>query len=337
MNSGRRDFFKVVGTAAAAAAAASPILKPAESAAALPNKGFTAGYLHSLVLEQTPAGFVRSLDGGEIVGVVVKEPVDQYGVVRKHLGGIRYEDISISFSGGMSPAVYNWIRVFLARDPALHSGSIVSYDYRYKPQTQLDFTDARISEVVFPEFNVASKEVATLDLRLTPGSVQYAVPSLSAPLDIKKQVKASPVSTFRLEIGGIDSTATSRVRKINAITFRQNAAVASLGEVRTASIDVEPLDIEPIVLTISEQFAKPFFDWHRNFLAQGEGAQETYLIIESLSANGKEVLFSLFFSGVGIVRVSRLKEDAKAEAARNVEVELYAEQVSFYQGPVPSA
>ena len=54
-------------------------------------------------LDNVTAGFIEKVSGGDAVGNVVSEKVTAVGAFqKKHIGGIRYEDITFSAGLGMS-------------------------------------------------------------------------------------------------------------------------------------------------------------------------------------------------------------------------------------------
>lgn len=340
MNNNRRQFFKTLGTAAAGVAAVSPLIASTEAAVA-PNKGeFPVTFLHALALENALAGPIRDFDGGDAFSPVISEPVDISGIVRKHLGPVSFEDIALSCGAGMSPATYKWISDLLARDPASHNGAILSADASGVFRTQLTFVSALLTEVVFPELDANSKDPAFLSLKLNPELTRIDPPSFTnmGPGGKAEKNKAWLSSNFRIKIGAVSEAATQRVTKIEAITIKQKIVDGSVGETRDPETQLEPLNIDSIVLTVPERFAQPFLDWHRQFVVLGNNGSgsETFATIEYLTPKG-EVLFTLNFNGVGIYRASRVGENDKKSGLRSVRVELYAETASFFVGtPEPA-
>lgn len=337
MSNNRRDFFKTLGTAAAGVAAATPLIKASNASGALTSKE-PITFVHALALGESLVGQIRDFDGGDAVGFVVKEPVDEFGVVRKHIGQVKYEDVSLSCAANMAPAFYAWISSFLARDPSPINGAILSADANLKFRTQLNFIGALLTEVTFPELDASSKEPALMSVKFNPESTHVAAPSFSGLNPKGEKSPAWSSNNFRISIGGLTDETTRRVSRIEAITIKQKLVQAEIGEVRDPEMLVEPLDLGPIVLTVPENYARPFIDWHRDFVVQGNNGAvaETFVRLEYLSASGKEVLFTLSFSGVGIYRASRIGENAKKGAQRSVRVELYAETVNLFVGSQPT-
>ena len=338
MNNNRRNFFKTIGTAAAGVAAINPLINPNQANAAL-APGYRAAFLHSLILDGSLAGIVREFDGGDAVGVVVHGIADEAGIVRKHIGDVTFGEISIACGAEMTAPFFGWISQLLNRTPIARSGAILSADAAGRTQNQLSFMDALITEVTFPELESDSKAPASFALKLAPEFTRIDPPSLPT-ISGSQTTKAKQwlTSNYRVSIGTIPADTTARVSKVEALTIKQKLIAADPGEIRDPFIDVEPLDIGNIVLSVPEKFAQPFIDWHHSFVIQGFNAaeNETYMKIEYLGVRG-EVLFSLMLFGVGIFRVTRLGETDKRINQRIVQASLYAETAAFYVGEPPTS
>jgi hypothetical protein len=109
-----------------------------------------------LNLGKVPAGFLSLAEGGSAVGDVVNEKVGPF--TRKHLAGVKYEDITINSGTGMSKGFYNWISSSVAGGAPQTDGSIVGADTNFKIFTETSFFNALISEVGFPALDAASKD-----------------------------------------------------------------------------------------------------------------------------------------------------------------------------------
>ena len=46
-------------------------------------------------LDGTPAGFVESVEGGDVFSDVVVERVGADGIAHKHLAGVRFDDLAL--------------------------------------------------------------------------------------------------------------------------------------------------------------------------------------------------------------------------------------------------
>ena len=215
----------------------------------------------------TSAGMVTSAEGGTASADVVTEKLGPGGIVRKHLAGVKYDDITITCGTGMTSAFYAWIADTLNRNYSRKDGAIVAGDFDFKEVWRLSFHNALVSEVVFPGLDAGSKAAASLALVLTPEYTRRqpgtGVRLASASGGSRKQWHAS---TFRLQIDGLDC---SRVNRVDAISIRQTVPQDALGELRDYVKEPAYLEIPNLVVTMPESHAASFSAWADDFINQG--------------------------------------------------------------------
>src|SRR5262245_16828365 len=93
------------------------------------------------------ATFIQDASGGGAYADVVEEQVAPTGFTKKHIAGVKYEDITINCGTGMSKSFYEWIKTSLDLKYPRKDGAIVAADYDYKEFSRLEFTNALITEV----------------------------------------------------------------------------------------------------------------------------------------------------------------------------------------------
>src|SRR5687768_4396813 len=90
---------------------------------ALNTRGYaTASY--RLNLNGVDVGMVRSFEGGDAYGEVVREQAGRELFVRKHLGDARYSEITLQFGLGLDRSVYEWVNGALRGDSQRKNGSV---------------------------------------------------------------------------------------------------------------------------------------------------------------------------------------------------------------------
>src|SRR5262245_25847688 len=94
-------------------------------------------------------GVPTNVTGGSISADLVTEKIGPDHIGRKHLAGVKYEDISLEVGAGMSPEFYGWIKASLQGTYSRRNGEIYICDYNYVPRGTLSFFNALISEVSF--------------------------------------------------------------------------------------------------------------------------------------------------------------------------------------------
>jgi hypothetical protein len=156
-----------------------------------------------LNLDGAPCGFVKSVDGGGIAAEVIHEPSGPSQFVKKNIGPLKYEDVTLQVGLSMAKAVYDWIAA----------------DYRLEARSTREFFNALITETTIPAMDASSKEPAYLTLKLAPEYTRFKRASGKVTgADGKGRQKLWLPSNFRLEIAGPDY---KRVSRIEAFTVKQ--------------------------------------------------------------------------------------------------------------------
>src|SRR5947209_7033946 len=72
------------------------------------GRGYIAGKF-ALELDGINAGWLFNAEGGQAGADVVTEKLGPDHIAKKHIAGVKYDDITLVFGTGMSKAVYNWM------------------------------------------------------------------------------------------------------------------------------------------------------------------------------------------------------------------------------------
>ena len=365
MNSDRRAFFKTLGTAAAAAAVTVPGINHEAAAAVLPTDGRAFTVKRSLLeIEGQPTGDLNAVNGGYPIGIVVEEGVDEGGVMRKRIAGSNVKDLVLSGGGNMGPKFFELITKFLALESQTFSGNISYSDAKFREGGRLEFQDALVKSVRFPTLDASAKTAGAFDITCKVGSSQRTKGDLSKG-DIGTKSKAFLVSNFRVSIDGLESTMalTSRVEGFTVqqeilpptavppvleipsegqgvsfpvvlppqwvegewTTFQETPTPSRAG----AFVDVGPLQIPDLVMTVSETRSEALYDWFEKSVVQGV-PDERNGKIELLSADFKTVLFTIELFNLGLWWLAT--EDGDESVLRRVTAKMFCERMSFKQG-----
>jgi hypothetical protein len=321
MRSDRRGFFQNVAGAAAAVAGAEAVrraTRPATVEAAAPRP-FSSGHF-AVELDGQMAGFVISVDGGHAVAEVVEEAPGESCFTRKNLGRVSYGEIALAFGTGMSGPFYQWLRSVCECELAPRSGALLSADFNFKEVARQSFQNALITEIGFPALDASSKDPATMTVKFAPESTQRQKGSGEAlkPCAASRKQKKWLAANFRLTIDGLDC---SKVSKIDAFAIKQQVA------------EREParLEIPNLVVTLPESAAESFFEWHEDFVIQGNSGDESEKkgLLEFLTPNLADTLLTVEFQHLGIFKLTPEKLEAGSEQIRRVTAEMYCEEMTF--------
>ena len=287
----------------------------------MPGQSYTAGKF-MLEIEGEAAGYLSTVEGGEPFASVVSEAADADGVVRKSPGPVAYESIRISFGNGMGLVLYRWMSDMLTGDQTAKNGAIVFHNYGGIEQSRIEFDNALITEITFPELDGTSKTSGQFELTLRPETtrVSKASAGTKGPIGTGKKQKNWSLQNFRLKL---DDLPTSKVNRIEAITVKQTVT----GDV--GNLTLQPVVIPNVSFTVPQSDAKEFDDWFEDFVIEGDASKERSGTIEFLDSSTKSALFTLTLSSVGIIRIHRERSQQDAQINARVRVESYCEEMAF--------
>ena len=331
MSNDRRGFLKQVGGAAGAAVAiASTTQATTQVVQAAEQRSYVGGKF-LLELDGSFAGWLSSFEGGNAVGEVVTEPSAEGSVQKKHIGNVKYEDISVQLGFSMVKGVYDWIKATLDHKYQRKNGAIVSTDYKMQEKTRLEFFDAQLSEIGFPACDASSKDPAYLSLKFSPEYTRRKAGDGSqviAPIDSKHQKQWLPAN-FRLSIGGLEQ-ATLKASKVEALTIKQTVAQGVIGDNRDLIREPGKVEFPNLKITLPESHASSFYAWHEDFVVKGNNSdnQEKTAVLEFLSPTQK-VMLALEFKGLGVFKMAPVKGEGNQEQVARARAEMYCEQLNF--------
>src|SRR5712692_1364452 len=104
------------------------------SCRAMPDKrAYTAGK-YALEVGRIAAGWIQKFSGGSATAEVVTEKIGIDHLARKHLAGVKYEDIVLEVGTGMSKGFYEWIKAAWDGKSVRQDGAVIVTDYDFKEQ-----------------------------------------------------------------------------------------------------------------------------------------------------------------------------------------------------------
>jgi phage tail-like protein len=299
------------------------------------RRGYTAAKF-ALELDGQFAGWVESWAGGHAASdVVAGNNLVGGNIQRKHIAGIKYEDITVNCGTGMSKNFYDWIKASSDKQYLRKSGAVVTADYNGKERSRLNWTNALLTEVTFPALDAASKDAAKMTVKISPEVTRYetslggAAVAAAAYKSGQTVQKKWLASNFRLQIAGLEQACT-RVSKVEAITLRFANAELPLGAGR-ASIGVPPrFQASNLVVTLPEQDAMPFYNWYRDVVTKGSNAtNEREGLLAYLTPDLREPIFVLGLHGLSLFKWTPEIVAARGESIRRAQVEFSCKDMTF--------
>jgi hypothetical protein len=276
-----------------------------------------------LELDGAQVGALKSVDGGEIVAEVVVEPQEPFA--KKHLGGVRYEELVLGLDLGTAASVFNWIAESWNGQAKPRDGAVVETDAKLAPQGRREFRHALITETTIPTLDAASKAPAQLTVKLAPEEITRKKAGGAAGQRAGAKQKQWLASNFRLELDGLE---TKTVSKIDAFTVKQTVAGDDVGDVRISRREPGKLEFPNLRVTFGQASLQSWSDWFEDFVVKGENTddKEKNGAIVFLDATLKQELGRIELKNVGIFA---LRRQPSTEQVARVTAELYVESMEL--------
>lgn len=322
------------GVAGAAIAGGAWRTTKAGAAAAPSGRSYGAGIFALQLDGAKELGYLSSVEGGDASGEVVHEVGSAGYYQKKHIGNVKYGDITMEFGMGMSKSVFDWISATLTgnRDQERKSGAVIAADFNYQAKSRREFSNALITEIGFPAMDASSKDAAFITLKLAPELTVDVAASGKLQSPTQQKQKLWLPANFRFDMKGLP---TGRVSKIDALTIKQTVVTDDIGDRRDYAKEPGKLEFPNLVLTLPEADAQPWYDFFKSFVLEGNNTdeEERTAQLTYLAQNLKDELGRLDFSNVGIFKISSEKAESASETIKRVKVELYCERIEFTRLP----
>ena len=271
----------------------------------------------------TLAASVDKYVGGEPYAVVVNEPGGLLPYAKKHIGDLRYADLSAQVSLDAHPALFRWIRDAWFGNPDREKVALDTTIDGQQPQT-LELARATITEVVLPALESESRDRKYLGLKLLPRGVRRVKGPARPAAD--REERDFLAHNFVVDLPGLDCTG---VLGVDALTIQtQFAKVGS----KTKPVLVFP----DIHLHVEQTKADPFHEWFEDFVIAGnnDDDKERDGTITYMEPMQTEPLAILQLFHVGIFRIA--DEPVPVKGPPRVQVDLYCERMELTASHAPS-
>ena len=274
-----------------------------------------------LSLSGQPGGYLKSVDGGS--------PTADITIVNasKHIGGLKYEPITLEIGLDMDPRVYEWPAGAWKASSQRQDGSVVALDANLKAISQMDFFKAMLAEVSIPALDTGSKDTGYLTFKLNPESTKVTPLNTTLKISTNAKNKQWRTSSFQLKVDGLD---TSRVNRIDAFKVSQSAADAAIGESREKVAPAGPLDCSNLVVELAASTSEAWVKWFNQFVVAGNNGPDQLRngSIRFLSTDGKSELGRVDLLGLGIF--SLVTKPGRDEAIPRVVASLYCNRAELH-------
>jgi tail tube protein gp19 len=274
----------------------------AEAAQAIPLS--SAGHF-ALELDGAPCGVLSSFVGGQTISRGPRRSTGPTSLTQA-------ETMTVRCGLDLAQPWYEWITATLDGRAVRKSGAIVTLDASRKATSRLTFSDAVITEIVFPALDATLREPASMAVTLAPETLRSASPPQESPMPANKPSaqRSWLSSNFRLSIKGLEP-ATAKVNRIEALAVKQGKS----------------LEFSNLTITLPQAQAAPLRAWHQDFMKGNDvHDKEKTGTLDLLAPDLKTVLATLLFSNLGILKLTSASQPARQSISR-VRADMYCKGV----------
>ncbi len=295
------------------------------------KKAYTAGHFELMIDGHKTTCYVKSVDGGQPRANAVNEPIGAKTGHIKSLSTMDVEPFTIDLGISGAKDILKWVQASWKQKYTRRNGQITHANFNLNSTLEHEFFEALLTEVTFPTLDGAAKDTAYLKVKIQPEWVKQRTyeegPKLVPEGGTKQKMWTG--NSFRFVIDGIDDM--QYTNKLESFTVKQGIKKFYTGEDRLPHIEPTKLEWPNIVGTISMDKAKALFDWHKQYIVDGQtekGAQKT-AYLEYLAPNKKDVLFAISMDQVGLHSLQVVQSQANQDAIKRVKFELFVGEMTL--------
>ena len=299
----------------------------------MPGNRLQNALQHFLIeLDGQPAGRLFAMSGGGVQADVITMAAGPISV-HKHIGALKYEDMTLTFGTSMAQAFYNWISDSIGGGSKRKSGAIVLLSSSGKPDWRLEFNNALIHSLEMPACDAGSKDPAHITIMISPESTR----SISTDLKHNTGVYASGLAKgwyihdFKLSIDGLDCT---HVRSIEALRVGKKITFDAVANIRDEVLDEGPEEYSDLVVTLNSNHASGFLKWFEEFVEKGRNSptDEKNGVLHFFAPNASKAYFKMELLGLGLYKMEGAKS-VNPNIAMPLTFRLYCNEMKFSAGP----
>lgn len=303
------------------------------------NRSYAAAHFALELSGIEDLGMIRSIEGGGLKADVMTYQIGGTYERWRQLGKPKFEDIKLQIGTAMSEPFFQWISDFFTGTCERKNGAIVAGDFYYKERARREFTDALITEMVFPKLDAADKNTVYMNVTLAVEDIVYKKGDEGKILEHKTNFeaqKAWKACNFLFSIDGFEA-ACRRVTKVDSFTVKHTMLEYHSGGRRSAAKTPSAIDFPQISFYLPEADAQPFVDHFKKNGVKGEVPGRLHGQLATFD-NQKTTKFTLELFNMDIANIQPDKSEATTEEIKSVKIDLYVERMTFkYEPGYPAA
>jgi len=301
------------------------------------NRSYAAAHFALELSGIDDLGMIRSIEGGGLKADVMTYQIGGTYERWRQLGKPKFEDIKLQIGTAMSAPFFTWISDFFSGTCERKNGAIVAGDFYYKERARREFTDALITEMVFPKLDSTDKNTVYMNVTLAVENIVYKKGDEGKTLEHKtnpQAQKAWKACNFTFSLDGLDCC--KRVTKIDSFTVKHTLLEYHSGGRRSAAKTPSAIEFPALSFYLPEADAQPLADHFKKRGVDGGIPGRLHGMLTTFD-NEKKTVFTLELFNMDISNIQPDKSDATSEEIKMCKVDLYVERMTFKYAPAYSA
>ena len=296
------------------------------------SRAYAAAHFALELTGMETLGVLRTIEGGGLKADVMTYQNGGIYDRWRQLGKPKFEDIKLQIGMAMSEPFYEWIEQFFTGKAVRKDGAIVAADFYYKERARREFTDAMITELVFPKLDGQDKSTAYMNVSLAVENIEFKKgdegKSLNQNAGTETQ-KSWKACNFRFSLEVFEQPC-KRTTKIDSFTVKQAAVEYHSGGRWAPSKTPSAIDFPQISFYLPEADAQPLAAHFAANFKKGAlaGPARLHGQLETFD-NAQSTKFTLEFFNADIINMQPDKSDSSTEEIKQVKVDLYVARMSF--------
>ncbi len=296
---------------------------------ALNNRSMTTGKF-LFTIDGTPAGYVQSFEGGNMVAELYAHKAGGANFQKKHVTTRKWTPVKVRTGIGMSKGLYEWMQAAFDMGVLYKNGAVTVCDFNYKAQRRMDALNMLMTKVTFPTLDGSSSQGGYFDIEMQPEQCRWIKEGGQTIVgELGEKQKAWHTANWRLDMAGLPC---ARVAKIEGLSWECKTKPGEIGDAIEYTNHPVATTVSDFSLEISLADLEPWAAKAKAWFVDGQCLEgdEMTATVTLLAPDRSTSLGTLELLNVGFKEFeANPKIEAESDKIARFKVKLYAERCKF--------
>lgn len=274
-----------------------------------------------------PVGWLHSVEGLGVEAAKVTIGGGPTHLPDYTVGNLEVKEGKAEIGFSMGKEMKEWMKLTLDLKHAYKDGAVIATDHDFVERSRIEFKQALITEIKFPNGDASSKDAARISLSFKPEEAKFTLKKggvMAGAAEFAKSQKLALVSNFRFELGGLGG----KVQKVELGAIKVSTKLDEQGDRRWYDIIPTKTELGDLTVTLPEVYAEKYFQMHQDFVIDGkcDASKELDGALIWLSQDRAKELARINFQGVGMMKYEPDKLEAHGDKLRVAKFTFYIQR-----------